>query len=38
LKDDLTKTALIFGEINIATYGKDLNGVIYNEQLGFIRK
>jgi hypothetical protein len=25
-------------EINIATYGKDLNGVIYNEQLGFIRK
>jgi CRISPR-associated endonuclease/helicase Cas3 len=37
-KDDLTKTALIFGEINIATYGKDLNGIIYNDQLGFIRK
>ncbi len=37
-KDDLVKTALIFGEINIATYRKVLNGIIYNEQLGFIRK
>ncbi|SGZ81109.1 CRISPR-associated helicase Cas3, Yersinia-type [Bathymodiolus thermophilus thioautotrophic gill symbiont] len=37
-KADLIKTALTFGEINITTYGSDLNGVIYNEQLGFIRK
>jgi CRISPR-associated endonuclease/helicase Cas3 len=37
-KEDLKKTALTFGEINITTYGGDLNGVIYNEQLGFIRK
>jgi hypothetical protein len=36
-KEGLTKTALIFGEINITTYGGDLKGV-YNEQLGFIRK
>ncbi|SMM99194.1 hypothetical protein SPONL_439 [uncultured Candidatus Thioglobus sp.] len=37
-KDSLDKTALIFGEVNITTYGQDINGVIYNEQLGFIRK
>ncbi|MBA5248734.1 MAG: type I-F CRISPR-associated helicase Cas3 [Gammaproteobacteria bacterium] len=37
-KKNLIKTALTFGEVNITTYGSDLNGVIYNEQLGFIRK
>ncbi|CAC9615382.1 CRISPR-associated helicase Cas3 [uncultured Gammaproteobacteria bacterium] len=37
-KADLEKTALIFGEINITTYGDDLNGIIYNEQLGCFRK
>jgi hypothetical protein len=37
-KEDLTKTALVFGEINITTYGGDLKGAVYNEQLGFIRK
>jgi CRISPR-associated endonuclease/helicase Cas3 len=37
-KEDLIKTALVFGEINITTYGGCLKGVVYNEQLGFIRK
>jgi CRISPR-associated endonuclease/helicase Cas3 len=39
-KKDLKETAIIFGEVNITTYGEDLNNikVIYNEQLGFIRK
>jgi CRISPR-associated endonuclease/helicase Cas3 len=37
-KQDLEQTALSYGEINITTYGQDINGIIYNEQLGFIRK